>query len=64
MCKLPEGLFLPRAIQVTDDAKDDPVTAGRIGKTRHGAGPASNFAEGPLDHIRGAHFDPMGFRDR
>ena len=61
MCKLLEGFSLPGTVQVTDDTEDDPVTAGRIGKTRHGAGPAANFAEGPLDHIGGAHLDPMGF---
>lgn len=47
---------------MTEDAEDDGVAAGRIGKAAHGSGSASDFAEGVLDDVGGTNLPPVSLR--
>src|SRR5437667_11849620 len=62
LCKFEKGFSFPGTVQVRDDAVDDAVAALRIGEAGHGAGTAAHFAEGAFDHVGGAQFFPVRFR--
>ncbi len=47
---------------MTDDAIDDAVAALHIGEAGHRSGSAADLAEGALDDVGGAHFDPVCWR--
>ena len=58
LCKLAKGALAPFQVKPVKDGENNPLDTLHIHKAHHRAGPAADFDEAPLNHVRRPELPP------